>query len=131
MNRKHIVVALAFGLGVSITSGVLGQRREHYSHSPAAASTSNCYDPSDPTKLRLWEGEAPGAVGNDPCRDIPYMQVFSPSGDRRFSSPAILIIPGGGYDSPYGHKGASACSGVFCTNIPCDRFRAVLPPGRG
>lgn len=98
MNKKHVVVALAFGLGVSITSGVLGQGREHRSHSEAAASSSNCYDPSDPTKLRLWEGEAPGAVGNDPCRDIPYMQVFSPSGGKRFSSPAILIIPGGGYD---------------------------------
>ena len=98
MNKKHIVVALAFGLGVSITSGVLGQRRGHRSHSAAAASTSNCYDPNDPTKLRLWEGEAPGAVGNDPCRDIPYVQVFTPSGGKRLSSPAILIMPGGGYD---------------------------------
>jgi acetyl esterase/lipase len=26
------------------------------------------------------------------------MQVFRPSGGKRFSSPAILIIPGGGYD---------------------------------
>jgi len=98
MNKKHIVAALAFVLGVTLTSGVLGQRREHHSHSSAAASTSNCYDPSDPAKLRLWEGEAPGAVGNDPCRDIPYVQVFSPSRDKRFSSPAILIMPGGGYD---------------------------------
>jgi acetyl esterase/lipase len=98
LNKKHLIIALAFGLGVSITPGVLGQRREHRSHSKAAASSSNCYDPSDPTKLRLWEGKAPGAVGNDPCRDIPYIQVFSPSDGRRFSSPAILIIPGGGYD---------------------------------
>jgi acetyl esterase/lipase len=98
LNRKHIVVALAFGLSISVTSGAFEQRREHRSHSAAAHSSSNCYNPSDPSELRLWEGEAPGAVGSDPCRDIPYMQVFRPSGGERFSSPAILIIPGGGYD---------------------------------
>jgi acetyl esterase/lipase len=98
MNRKHIVVALAFGLGVSITLGVFGQRRKHRSHFEAAVPSSNCYDPSDPTKLRLWEGGAPGAVGSNPCRDIPYMQAFSPSGGKQLLSPAILIMPGGGYD---------------------------------
>jgi acetyl esterase/lipase len=98
LNRKYIVLALAVVLGVSSTSGASAQRREHRSHSETVVSSSNCYDPSDPTKLRLWDGEAPGAVGNDPCRDIPYMQVFRPSGRERSSSPAILIIPGGGYD---------------------------------
>ena len=98
MKKKHIVVALAFGLGVSITLGVFGQRRKHRSHFEAAAPSSNCYDPSDPTKLRLWEGGAPGAVGSNPCRDIPYMQAFSPSGGKQLLSPAILIMPGGGYD---------------------------------
>ena len=98
MKKKHIVVALAFGLGVSITLGVFGQRRKHRSHFEAAVPSSNCYDPSDPTKLRLWEGGAPGAVGSNPCRDIPYMQAFSPSGGKQLLSPAILIMPGGGYD---------------------------------
>ena len=98
MKKKHIVVALAFGLGVSITLGVFGQRRKHRSHFEAAVPSSNCYDPSDPTKLRLWEGGAPGAVGSNPCRDIPCMQAFSPSGGKQLLSPAILIMPGGGYD---------------------------------
>jgi acetyl esterase/lipase len=98
LKMHYVSKAVALVLGITITSGLLAQRSEHRGHSKAVVSSSNCYDPSDPTKLRLWEGEAPGAVGNEPCRDIPYMQVFRPSGRKRSSSPAILIIPGGGYD---------------------------------
>jgi acetyl esterase/lipase len=95
---NYVFMALALALGPNITSGLLTQRSEHRGHTRAAESSSNCYNPGDPTELRLWEGEAPGAAGNDPCRDIPYMRVFGPTGGSRLPSPAILIIPGGGYD---------------------------------
>jgi hypothetical protein len=48
--------------------------------------------------LRLWESSAPGATGNDPCRDAPYIQIHRPSGGNHVPSSAILINPGGGYD---------------------------------
>jgi hypothetical protein len=63
----YVSKAVALVLGITITSGLLAQRSEHRGHSKAVVSSSNCYDPSDPTKLRLWEGEAPGAVGNEPA----------------------------------------------------------------
>jgi acetyl esterase/lipase len=64
----------------------------HASHD----SSENCYDPSDSTDIRLWPGAAPGAIGNDPCRDIPYLRIFrAPAGK---SGQAFIVIPGGGYD---------------------------------
>ena len=62
--------------------------------------SSPCYDPSDPADIRLWDRAAPGAVGADPCRDIPFLQVYRASADRVSADrvSAFLIIPGGGYD---------------------------------
>nr|WP_233581104.1 alpha/beta hydrolase [Acidipila sp. EB88] len=48
-------------------------------------------------ELRLWEGRAPGAAGEDPCRDIPFLRVFPALGGSS-AAPAVLLIPGGGYD---------------------------------
>jgi acetyl esterase/lipase len=98
LKMNYVFIALVFMVGLNITSGAQGQRREHSGHSQAAVSPSNCYNPDDPTELRLWEGQAPGAAGNDPCHDIPFIRVFRPTGENHHPSSTILIIPGGGYD---------------------------------
>ncbi len=73
-------------------------RHGNTASSPAHADSVNCYDPADRTELRLWEGRAPGANGDDPCKDIPYLRVFTAHPSDPAPKPAILIIPGGGYD---------------------------------
>jgi acetyl esterase/lipase len=83
---------------LSIAWGLQAERTNHRSRSGTAESSPNCYEPGNPTEVRLWEGDAPGAIGDDPCRDIPYMRVFRPSPSTDSPSAAILIIPGGGYD---------------------------------
>jgi acetyl esterase/lipase len=83
-------------LSLSTACGLQAQRSGHRNRSTVSTVSTDCYEPGQVTFVRLWEGRAPGATGDDPCRDIPYLRVFrsSPSSSRA----AILIIPGGGYD---------------------------------
>jgi acetyl esterase/lipase len=37
-------------------------------------------------------------VGDDPCRDIPYLRVSPAASGESGPQPTIIIIPGGGYD---------------------------------
>lgn len=68
-------------------------------NSPSVHTASeNCYDPADRQDIRLWDRRAPGAIGDDPCRDIPYLRVFETQSSNRMPRPAILIVGGGGYD---------------------------------
>jgi acetyl esterase/lipase len=46
--------------------------------------------------IRLWEGEAPGAKGTDPTRDVPTLTVWMPSAEKATGAAAV-ICPGGGY----------------------------------
>ncbi|MCC7338176.1 MAG: alpha/beta hydrolase [Pirellulaceae bacterium] len=50
---------------------------------------------AEPTTVRLWEGDAPGALGSEE-KDIPTAIVYLPA---KASAPtgAIVICPGGGY----------------------------------
>jgi hypothetical protein len=59
------------------TSVLLAQhpRREPKADDSPDAASHNCFDASDPSEIRLWPGVAPGAVGDDPCRDIPCLRV--------------------------------------------------------
>ncbi len=57
---------------------------------------------AEPQKLRLWEGDAPGAVGKTPD-DIPEIVVYLPERDQAADGAAheptgaLVICPGGGY----------------------------------
>ncbi|MEE3625050.1 alpha/beta hydrolase [Nitrospirillum sp. BR 11752] len=62
----------------------------------SAAGAAPCFDPADPDDIRLWPGPAPGASGDDACRDIPFLKVFRAPGQD--IGPALVLIPGGGYD---------------------------------
>jgi acetyl esterase/lipase len=70
---------------------------------PLAAQTSSvmtdlCYDSNDPQDVRLWSASAPGAVGNNPCTDIPFLRVFTPHGLTPAGDVGIIVMPGGGYN---------------------------------
>jgi acetyl esterase/lipase len=63
-----------------------------------ATTPAPCYDANDPDDLLLWTNQAPGAVGSDPCTDVPFLRVFRPSGPAPATDTGIIVIPGGGYD---------------------------------
>lgn len=57
-----------------------------------------------PETLRLWQGAAPGALGNTP-EDIPTITIYRPSADKS-NGASIVICPGGGYGSLAPHEAA-------------------------
>ena len=60
-----------------------------------------------PTPMRLWEGDAPGALGKEQSEkntnDVPTITVYRPTGAN--SGAAIVICPGGGYGGLAPHEG--------------------------
>lgn len=63
-----------------------------------AHATAVCYNANDSRDLRLWEDQAPGATGANPCTDIPFLRVFRPEGPIPATDIGIVVIPGGGYN---------------------------------
>ncbi len=52
-------------------------------------------------EIRLWDGAAPGAVGDTPA-DIPHLEFFGASPDAKLADglhTAVIVCPGGGYTS--------------------------------
>ena len=99
------------------------QRHHHEVGSHSASETStNCYDPSDRNEIRLWDGRAPGASGDDPCRDIPFLRIY-PGADRgRGFGSAILLIPGGGYNHLSDRKEQAPVAEYFSHNLKLTTF---------
>jgi len=84
---------------ISMSAGAASARDGDRAGSDGSGGgAGNCFNSSDATEFRLWPGVAPGAAGNDPCRDIPYLKMYAPEGVRDRKRPAIVIVPGGGYD---------------------------------
>lgn len=85
-------MALCVGIGSIFFCGV------------AAAQQNVPVDDRKPDQVvRLWEGEAPGAIGTED-RDIPTLSVFRPSADKA-NGTAVVICPGGGYAGLAPHEG--------------------------
>jgi acetyl esterase/lipase len=49
----------------------------------------------DPETIRLWPGNAPGALGTED-KDIPTLTIYSAYG-KNTSGTAVIVCPGGGY----------------------------------
>jgi len=85
-------------------------------------TSENCFDPADKRDIRLWNGDAPGAAGRDPCRDIPYLRVFPASGSKNNENTAILVIPGGGYDHLTNTKEQTPVGEYFSSTLNATTF---------
>jgi acetyl esterase/lipase len=99
-NRPLNVVAfVVYALLILRPQAVTAQETtRNDSQSSPTAVAPNVYDSSDHSQIRLWDGPAPGASGDDPRRDIPFLHVYrAPTQDHSPGS-AVLLIPGGGYD---------------------------------
>src|SRR4051794_20442558 len=63
------------------------------------AATDSCLADDPPPSgeaIPLWPGGAPGALGNDPARDVPTLTIFLASPEKATGA-AVVICPGGGY----------------------------------
>lgn len=67
----------------------------HVSHSSAADAAAET--------IRLWSGDAPGALGTDD-KDIPTVAWWPASSDKG-PTPALIVCPGGGYGGLADHEG--------------------------
>ena len=56
---------------------------------------------TDRQTIQLWNGQAPGALGDKP-EDTPVVQVFL---THEASSASIVVCPGGGYGGLANHEG--------------------------
>ena len=94
---RPLSLLLSLGALALLASGPAVARRSHRNDvSPTSSAT--CFDPSDARDIPLWSHGAPGSVGNDPCLDMPFVREYVPADGATSNMPAILIIPGGGYD---------------------------------
>ncbi|WP_232298785.1 alpha/beta hydrolase [Granulicella tundricola] len=112
------------GLGILGFTGVgaSGQMHRHERDRVEATESQNCFDASDPQEIRLWEGRAPGAAGDDPCRDIPYLKVFRAESGSRQPRPVILVVGGGGYDRLTDTKEQAPVAEYFSRTLGVDAF---------
>lgn len=67
--------------------------------------------------MRLWEGDAPGALGMADA-DIPTLTPFLPEKDKT-SGMAIVICPGGGYAGLSAHEGAGYAEYLSDNGVAC------------
>ncbi|NYE59419.1 acetyl esterase/lipase [Duganella sp. 1224] len=105
------VLAVVFSMLLAVT----GQAHA------ARDAVRNCFDPQDPDLIRLWDGPAPGAAGDDPCLDIPYLRVFHAAhGDR--PGPALLLLAGGGYDHLSNQKEQAPVATYFASELNITTF---------
>jgi acetyl esterase/lipase len=56
-----------------------------------------------PNSIRLWEGEAPGTLGQRP-QDIPTLTPYYPAAGKG-NGASIIVLPGGGYSNLAAHEG--------------------------
>lgn len=56
-----------------------------------------------PAAIRLWQGDAPGALGQEP-QDVPTLTRYLPA-DGSPNRTAVVICPGGGYGQLADHEG--------------------------
>jgi len=110
-----------------------GRHRAAEDHHRSDTGIQNCYNPSDRSEIRLWEGPAPGAAGDDRCRDIPFLRVFPSTAGSGGAGSAILVIPGGGYDRLSDVKEQTPVAEYFSHNFNITTFvlyyRLVQPDG--
>lgn len=69
----------------------------------ALPTTAHAAPPPTSQPLRLWEGDAPGAMGQE-AADIPTLTVYSPAPEKA-NGAAVVVCPGGGYGGLADHEG--------------------------
>lgn len=130
MNSKDIVqaspaygrlsvLALATLVAFSAAVPVSGQNAPPAGRAQGPAS-------ADPVVLRLWDGDAPGALGDSPA-DIPTLTHY-PAG-RGGTRSAVIVLPGGGYGNlALNHEGRQVANWLNALGVNAFVLRYRLGP---
>src|SRR5579872_3200326 len=86
-EMRNLVAAVVFSLLLTAPALLAQQNKT----SPSAQSMI-----LDTTTIPLWEGRAPGAVG-DEDRDKPTLTIYMPRNTPAGGATAVVVCPGGGY----------------------------------
>ena len=121
-RNSHRISVIASLLIASLGLSAQGRRHESKPQRPASVSSTNCFEPNDPGDIRLWDGPAPGARGDDPCRDVPYLKVFRTWSGSQKPKAAIIVIGGGGYDRLTDTKEQAPVAEYFSQTIGVEAF---------
>lgn len=78
--------------------------------------------------VKLWPGGAPGAMGDDPAKDVPTLSVFLPEPGVATGS-AIVVCPGGGYGGlAVDHEGRQVAEWLNSVGIAAFVLKYRLAP---
>jgi acetyl esterase/lipase len=113
--RGKMMVTVLFSLMFAVAASA--QHADIVRAGAPSHTAAHCFDASDASDIRLWPGNAPGATGDDPCRDIPFMKRYAPVGGQGINRAAILIIPGGGYDRLSDAKEQAPVAEYFASHL--------------
>jgi acetyl esterase/lipase len=106
-SRNRLLAAAS--LAVSLSSAAVGILRAAETGTPATPPPARGAQPPSlvttipPNSIHLWEGDAPGALGQRP-QDIPTLTPFLPDPAKR-NGASIVVLPGGGYANLAAHEG--------------------------
>lgn len=82
---------------------------------------------ADPQVFRLWEGDAPGAVGSA-AADVPTLTYYAAYG-RATSGTAVIVAPGGGYGNlALNHEGRQVANWLNSLGVSAFVLRYRLGP---
>lgn len=126
LRIRQTIAKVSFLLGIACVASWPHVTRARTNHREASDTQSqseeNCYDPHDSNDIRLWDGVAPGAAGNDPCRDIPFLRLFPGRTSESSAHSAIIVIPGGGYDHLSDRKEQEPIADYFSRELGVTTF---------
>jgi acetyl esterase/lipase len=117
-----LAVAALLAASFLPVSFAAAQRHHRGGEGDSEKAAAPCYDPSDQNEVRLWAGRAPGAMGDDLCRDVPFVRIFPVAGAESVAGSAILIIPGGGYDRLSDEKEQAPVAEYFSQQLHVTSF---------
>ena len=94
-------------------------------HAGAATAQNQAPQVADLTVIPLWEGGAPGALGDAPA-DRPQITVYLP---RASNSTAVIVAPGGGYQNlAMNHEGRQVAAWLNAQGITAFVLQYRLGP---
>jgi len=88
------------------------------------ASVAAAEQLADRATIPLWDGKAPGALGDTP-EDTPVVQVFIP---QQPSTASIVVCPGGGYGGLANHEGPKVGEWLSSKGVTAFVLRYRLGP---
>jgi acetyl esterase/lipase len=91
----------AFGVG--LISPLLTTQAQTPPAAVAQTAPPSLVTTIPPHSIRLWEGDAPGALGQQP-QDIPTLTPYRPPGGSSHGA-SMIVLPGGGYSNLAAHEG--------------------------